>query len=73
MMSAIYFDKGVKSLGGFFYLGNNFYLNTALMIFRAYEGLNFSLCLGLIWYSFVCATGYFGIDYETYLNDLFKL
>lgn len=49
-LSAIYRLRGLRSLGGLFCLGSTFSLKIFLMIYLASEGLNFSRCLGLIWY-----------------------
>jgi len=46
--SAISLLTGLRSEGGFCCLGTSFYLSTVFMNSRASEGLNFSLCFGLI-------------------------
>ena len=48
MLSAMSLLVGLRSEGGACCLGTSLSFKTALMISRASEGLNFSLCLGLI-------------------------
>lgn len=73
MLSAIYLLRGLRSLGGDCCLGTNFYLSMVFMISRASEGLNFSLCLGLIWYSLTAlANVSLGIQFY-YLKFIIKI